>query len=391
MKRIINLISLAVACYVLFAPLSFPVEARAKKQTESAQSETVKSAESKADSNNGQLWIDSSTETPENNSDFQYQSPGYESETHSKPFTIIGLIVLSLAVVIGIMIWSINTVNNKKKVIEEVPSTSPKKSNFKILDSLILENGKTLYLIQAFGKNLIIGSSWSSISLIGEIDELPKEIATNIKISEVVSNTKQVKTSNLDFLTSEDQPTKSIAEVGIKRIFGESEDSGITLPAKPIQIVPSNEASENIVNEKISSQPLTSKKEIKTSFRDERKKIYEQHDWKSLYSSIEPPSTGQIKRSYSDSGKTGSDTQTKRPSWLREKEARINAIEASFAEKENKKNDIYDENVEKPSNQNSEIPTIENLNLDALPNINEREETQISYLSQSQILNSSSG
>lgn len=378
MKRILSFISLALALYFISTPFNMPSEAKTKRLSESTQAET-KTTDSSTSSTNEQLWVEPSQETTESSSEFQYQSPAYENQTNSQPFTIIGLIILSLSVVIGIMIWSINTVNNKKKTAMEAPSSSSPKSIFKVLDSIVLESGKTLYLVQAFGRNLIVGTSWSSVSLIGEIDELPAEFLNTTEKFEEAQSSQQTKTASLDFLTVEEKQENNIVEVATKRVFGEipDQDLQINLPEKPIQIAPINDVSENTISQKISHQPVSSvKKEVKTSFRDERKKIYDQQEWKNFYSSIEPPSNGQIKRSYSDSVKSSvnPENQVKRPSWLREKEARRAAIEASFAEKE-AGNQNYSKEIEEENSQIvSEVPEIESFNVDSFQNKQEEEQ-----------------
>ena len=57
------------------------------------------------------------------------------------------------------------------------------------------------------------------------------------------------------------------------------------------------------------------------------------------------------------------------------------AIEAAFAEKENKGNE---ENFEKASNQNSGIPTIETLEIESLQKNTAKEEVQTNNFIQSQ-------
>ncbi|MDJ0625493.1 MAG: flagellar biosynthetic protein FliO [Candidatus Caenarcaniphilales bacterium] len=240
--------------------------------------ESALRANNKPINSNDSLWIDESDEL-----NYLSKENKINSISSSKPFTIIGLIIFSLVLVIGVMAWSVFTVNGKKKTYL-TPRNLINKSNFKLLDSFNLDNGKSLYLVQLFEKKYVLASTWNSICFIneytGEINLDSNEIKEVKYISSMSDLKKKASNSNLDFLTVEDINDSSPIEEGIKALiksvsnkFSKKEDSKIIPTQEKPEEENTNQENFNIQSQKTEESQSTIPKEIENNGNKTDRKV----------------------------------------------------------------------------------------------------------------------
>jgi flagellar biogenesis protein FliO len=158
-----HIFSLLLVLFVVGS--SMPQMAVAKKAK--VQSVASTKADSKLDSSS-EIWIDSSKDKAE----YAYQGDNSDEATEetSKPFSIIFFLVLSLIVVVGIMLLSIFNLGGKKKQALATSSQKERVSSLRLLDTLPLDGGKVLYLVELFNRKFLIASNWYSINLVSEVE-----------------------------------------------------------------------------------------------------------------------------------------------------------------------------------------------------------------------------
>lgn len=292
-------------------------------------------------------WVDQAAGLPaesastNNSNEFNY---GDESVNDAptkgfQPMVIIVFTLLSLILFVGVMVWSIFTVKDKKKSLSQ-SSTIQEKSNFKLLDSLDLENGKALYLIELLERQFLIASAWGSISLITEIQEnlFPKK--KKIELSKEIQ-------SSLDFMTLKGENLQNDLT---ENLYEKEKEESATSPTwlqsineedevqttRPLKNTIKRIINENQEKNKTSDKSMntyfkavnTEKVQANTNLEDEiynNDKFPESEEIEAAKKSADNASYGQIKRSYAENSRnTDTLSNFKRPSWLKDRETKRN-------------------------------------------------------------------
>ena len=289
-------------------------------------------------------WVDQAAGLPvdtstfnDDGSEFNYtettNTTNESPQNGFRPVLIIVLTFLSLILFIGVMIWSIFTVKEKKKNLVTNASEKETQTGFKLLDSIEIENGKTLHLIELQERQFLLASAWGSVNLITEMHEstsakaAQQQAALDKREAEILEMNEEIQ-SSLDFMTIQAEENSEADIVGNLFEKIEQKEERENSPQAQTQHLSSNNI-QRIINDNHEKNKIDKAQntyfKINNSSAQEKNNNSEDESAMAEFNAAEKKLRdsflhGQIKRSYSPEQKNESLNTFKKPSWLRDRE-----------------------------------------------------------------------